>query len=141
MIRYGQSFETSIGGGRCWSTCSRASRPAIAKSARLTGRSGPLDDLVHPAAARGHERFAAGVEDGGKTVGAEAGVRAEAAVVEHRELVALVAVAPVGDPVRILVALKPISAWVPSQSGFSFDSPQRQSAICGPAAPGRRASR
>ena len=60
------------------------------------------DDLVHPAAARSHEGLGGGAERGGQPVGAQAGVLADAPVVEDRDLLPGVGVALVGHPVRVL---------------------------------------
>src|SRR5262249_58705434 len=77
---------------------------AVDRVAQRTGRAVPdgADDLVHPAPARRHERLGAGVEDGGQPVGAKPGVLADAAVVVDHDLLAVVDVAPVGYPLRVL---------------------------------------
>src|SRR5260370_9806669 len=60
------------------------------------------DDLVHAAAAGGHERLGARAEHRGQPVRAQPRVLADAAVVEDRQFLALIGVAPVGDPLGIL---------------------------------------
>src|SRR5262249_16853875 len=60
------------------------------------------DDVVHAAPAGGHEGTF-GVEDRVQTVGAEAGVLADAAVVEDGQLHAVVSIAPVGNPLGVLL--------------------------------------
>src|SRR5262252_10351924 len=65
------------------------------------------DDLVHAAAAGRHERLGAGAEHGGQAVGAQPRVLADAAVVEDRQLLARIAVAPVRDPLGILGVAEP----------------------------------
>src|SRR5215471_3875983 len=66
------------------------------------------DDLIHPAAARRHERLLAAAEDGGQPVGAEARVLAEPTVVDYRDLLARVGVAPVGHPLGVLGVGEPV---------------------------------
>src|ERR1022692_1965914 len=59
------------------------------------------DDLVHPAAAGGHERLLAGAEHGGEPVRAQARVLAYAAVIEDGQLLAGIGVTPVRDPLGV----------------------------------------
>jgi hypothetical protein len=73
----------------------------IAQGTRGAVTDGP-DDLVHPAAAGGHERLRAGPEHGREPVGAQPRMLAGAAVVEDGHLLAGVAVALVRHPARIL---------------------------------------
>src|SRR5262249_56401680 len=53
-------------------------------------------------AAGGHERLGAGAEHRRQAVRAQPRVLADAAVVEDRQLLARIAVAPVGDPLGVL---------------------------------------
>ena len=74
-------------------------------------------ELVHPAAAGRDERRLVGAECGRDAVGAEAGVLADAAVVEDRHLLADVGVAAIGMAVGVLVAaeadlrVRPVAEW------------------------------
>lgn len=63
-----------------------------------------MDDLVETSAAWGDEGLAVGVEDVLESVAAEARVRAEAAIVEDRQLQAVMAVPSVGHAVRVFGA-------------------------------------
>jgi len=62
------------------------------------------DDLVHPAAARRHERLGAGAEHSRQPVAAQSGVLADPAIVEDRDLLACIGVEPIGDPLRVFRA-------------------------------------
>ena len=82
-------------------------RPRLHGVQRVAQRAGRAiayrpDDFVHPPAARADERLLTEVEHRGEPVGAQPGVLAQAAVVQHRYLLADIGVAPVGDPVRVL---------------------------------------
>jgi hypothetical protein len=73
------------------------------------GRAVPhgADDLVHPPAARVHERLTAGVKHPGQPVGTQPRVLADAAVVQDGELLADVGVAAVRDAVWALGVTEP----------------------------------
>src|SRR5262249_50812912 len=78
--------------------------PAADRVAQRPGRAVPhrTDDLVHAPAAGGHERLGAGAEHRRQAVRAQPRVLAYAAVVEDRQLLTRIAVAPVGDPLGVL---------------------------------------
>ena len=94
----------------CQSARSRASSSTVEGQAQRPGRAVAHrpDELVETAAAGGDERARhAGAEHGRQPVGAQAGVLADAPVVEDRDLLARVGVALVGHPVRVLVVGEP----------------------------------
>jgi hypothetical protein len=74
---------------------------AVTEGAR---RAGPhrLDDFVQPSAARRDEWLLPNMKDRSQPVGAESGVGADPAVIEYLNLLPLVGVAPVGNPLRVL---------------------------------------
>src|SRR5579859_2430289 len=65
------------------------------------------DDLIHAASAGRDERLAVDVEHRREAIGAEPRVLADAAVVEQRDLHALVRIASVRDALRVLAIEEP----------------------------------
>src|SRR5215472_824553 len=65
------------------------------------------DDLVHPAAARRHERLGAGAEHRWQPVAAQSGVLADPPVIEDRQLHALVSIALVRHALRVFLVGEP----------------------------------
>ena len=76
------------------------------------------DELVHPGSARGDEGLGAGAEGRRQPVGAQAGVLADAPVVEDRDLLTRVGVALVRHPVRVLGVGKPAAGVRPVAERF-----------------------
>ena len=76
---------------------------AITEGSRRAGAH-CLDDFVEPSAAGSNERLLPGVKDRGQMVGAKSRVGADAPVVEDLDLYAVVLVALVRDPLRVLRA-------------------------------------
>jgi hypothetical protein len=72
------------------------------------GRTGPysLDDLIHPSATRGDERFLADVEYRGEAISAEAGMGTDSTIVEDLDLLSLISIASIWNPVRVFLSRK-----------------------------------
>ena len=83
---------------------------AAERVGQRAGRAVPdgADDLVHPPAAGGHEGLRIGAENRRQPVRAVAGVLADAPVIEDRDLLAVVGIAPVGDPLGVPGVAEPV---------------------------------
>ena len=105
---------------------------AIDRVAERAGGAGAdsADDLVHPAAARCDE-CALRVEYAFQAIGAEAGVLANTAVVEHGDSDPGIRVALVCHTLGVLLLGETYPRTGSVAQGLMADSPQRQSAIWG----------